>query len=109
MIETFINHKAAVKVMEFIPIIRMLINWKTYIVNSFMTVDNRRISNGPLEGFNSNFKKMMTVANGLYSFSRFRNRLMYCYNKPNCLSPVKARINKRKRGKRGAYKKAGNM
>ena len=86
----------------------MLINWKEYIINSFNIVDGRRISNGPIEGFNSNFKKMMSVANGLYSFQRFRNRLMYCYNKPNCLSPVREVIKKRPRGKRGPYKKPGN-
>ena len=108
MIDTFINNQEIIKVEEFIPIIKMLINWKPYIINSFNVVDGRRISNGPIEGFNSNFKKMMTVANGLYSFLRFRNRLMYCYNKPNCISPVKNRIEKKARGKRGPYKKAGN-
>jgi transposase len=109
MIDSFINYKNATDVKELISIIQMLINWKEYIVNSFMVIDSRRLSNGPIEGFNSNFKKMMTVANGLYSFSRFRNRLMYCYNKPNCLSPTKERIKKRPRGKRGAYKKAGKL
>ena len=108
MIDYFINYKDIIRVNEFIAIIQMLINWKEYIVNSFNIVDGRRISNGPIEGFNSNFKKMMNVANGLYSFQRFRNRLMYCYNKPNCLSPVKEKIKKRPRGKRGAYKKPGN-
>ena len=101
MIDSFINHKDIIKVKEFIPIIQMLINWKEYIINSFNIVDGRRISNGPIEGFNSNFKKMMNVANGLYNFARFRNRLMYCYNKPNCFSPVKEVIKKRLRGKRG--------
>lgn len=108
MINGFINNQEIIKVEEFITIIKMLINWKPYIINSFNIVDGRRISNGPIEGFNSNFKKMMTVANGLYSFLRFRNRLMYCYNKPNCISPVKNRIEKKARGKRGSYKKAGN-
>jgi len=108
MIDYFINYKDIIRVNEFIAIIQMLINWKEYIINSFNIVDGRRISNGPIEGFNSNFKKMMNVANGLYSFQRFRNRLMYCYNKPNCLSPVKEKIKKRPRGKRGAYKKPGN-
>ena len=108
MIDSFINHKDILKVKEFISIVQMLINWKEYIINSFNIVDGRRISNGPIEGFNSNFKKMMSVANGLYSFQRFRNRLMYCYNKPNCLSPVREVIKKRPRGKRGPYKKPGN-
>ena len=107
MLDGFINFKDAISVQELVPIIQMLINWKEYIINSFNIVDGRRISNGPIEGFNSNFKKMMNVANGLYSFPRFRNRLMYCYNKPNCLSPAKERIKKRPRGKRGPYKKAG--
>ena len=109
MIDGFINNKEIIKIDEFIPIIKMLINWKPYIINSFMIVDERRLSNGPIEGFNSNFKKMMTVGNGLYSFLRFRNRLMYCYNKPNCISPVKNKIQKKLRGKRGPYKKAGNQ
>ena len=108
MIDSFINHKDILKVKEFISIVQMLINWKEYIINSFNIVDGRRISNGPIEGFNSSFKKMMSVANGLYSFQRFRNRLMYCYNKPNCLSPVREVIKKRPRGKRGPYKKPGN-
>ena len=108
MIDGFINNEEIIDVEEFIPIIKMLTNWKEYIVNSFNIVDGRRISNGPIEGFNSNFKKMMTVGNGLYSFARFRNRLIYCYNKPNCFTPVKKKIEKRPRGKRGTYKKAGN-
>lgn len=109
MIDGFINNREIIEIDEFIPIIKMLINWKPYIINSFMIVDERRLSNGPIEGFNSNFKKMMTVGNGLYSFLRFRNRLMYCYNKPNCISPVKNKIQKKLRGKRGPYKKAGNQ
>lgn len=105
MIDSFINNKEILKVQEFIPILSMLSNWKEWIINSFIIVEERRLSNGPIEGFNSNFKKMMTVANGLYSFARFRNRLMYCYNKPNTIAPVKERITRRPRRKRGPYKK----
>ena len=109
MLDSMINNKEIIKVREFIPIIKMLNNWKDWIINSFIVVGGKRLSNGPIEGFNSNFKKMMTVSNGLYNFSRFRNRLMYCYNKPNVLSPVKTKITKRPRGKRGPYKKPGNQ
>lgn len=108
MIDSFINDKEIIVVEEFRTVITMLINWRTWIINSFNIVENRRLSNGPIEGFNSNFKKMMTVSNGLYSFQRFRNRLMFCYNKPNCFAPVKVRIPKRPRGKRGPYKKPKN-
>ena len=104
-IQEFIDDKNAIKVSELRPVLQMLQTWKEWIVNSFIVVEGRRLSNGPIEGFNSNFKKMMTVANGLYSFLRFRNRLIYCYNKPNILSPVKEKIPKRSRGKRGKYKK----
>lgn len=107
MIDSFINDTKIIKIGEFLPVIQMLINWKEWIINSFNVVNDRRISNGPIEGFNSNFKKMMTVSNGLYSHQRFRNRLMYCYNRPNCLVPVKTRIIKKTRGARGPYKKPG--
>ena len=105
MVESFINYPNILDVDEFIPVVKMLSNWKEWIINSFNIVEGRRVSNGPIEGFNSNFKKMMTVSNGLYSFHRFRNRLMYSYNKLNCITPVKKRIIKRSRGQRGAYKK----
>lgn len=32
---------------------------------------------------------------------------MHCCNKPNCLAPIKEKIKKRPRGKRGAYKNPG--
>ena len=108
-LDDVINDKEIIKIDEFIPVLEMLANWKKWIINSFIKVDDRRLSNGPIEGFNSNFKKMMTVSNGLYSFQRFRNRLMFCYNKPNTLIPVKERIIKRPRKKRGPYKKPGNQ
>jgi len=100
-----INDKLILEVLEFPPIISMLSNWKTWILNSFITVEDRRLSNGPIEGFNSNFKKLLTVANGLESFSRFRNRLMYIFNDVQCISPAKERINLIKRKTRGKYKK----
>lgn len=104
-IEDFINDSSIINIPEMLPVIQMLANWKEWILNSFIIVDGRRLSNGPIEGFNSNFKKLLCVENGAYSFLRFRNRLIYCYNKPNCLTPVSKIIVKRRRGKRGKYKK----
>ena len=104
-IDKYINYKNITNVEEFVPVIKMLQNWKEWIANSFMIVEERRLSNGPIEGFNSNFKKLMTVSNGLFSFNRFRNRLIYCYNKLNCLKPVPKKIDKKKRKKRGKYNK----
>lgn len=104
-IEDFINDESIANIPEMIPVIQMLTNWKEWILNSFIVVDGRRLSNGPIEGFNSNFKKLLCVENGAFSFLRFRNRLIYCYNKPNCYTPLSEIIPKRSRGKRGKYKK----
>lgn len=104
-LERFINNAEIINVKEFVPIIAMLQNWKEWIINSFIVVNGRRLSNGPIEGFNSSFKKLMTIANGLFTFERFRNRLIYCYNKPVVISPAKEKIVKPGRKKRGKYKK----
>ena len=94
------------RIEQFRPIVRMFQNWQEYIINSFLIVDGRRLSNGPIEGCNSQIKKLMRISNGLEHPIRFRNRLMHCYNKEAVLSPVKNRIEKIKRKKRGKYKKA---
>ncbi len=59
----------------------LLINWKPYIKNSFIKVDGRRLSNGPMEGMNSRIKTIMKTANGYKNFRRFRNRVAYSINK----------------------------
>ena len=41
----------------------------------------------------------------LCTFTRFRNRLLYCYNKIECLVPVKVKIVKPRRKKRRKYNK----
>lgn len=105
MLDYFINDESILNVNEFVSVVSMLQTWKTWIINSFIYVDGRRLSNGPIEGFNSNFKKVMHVANGLFTFMRLRNRLMYCYNKLECFTPVKIKIAKPGRKKRGQYKK----
>lgn len=90
----------------FSHIIEMLNNWEEYILNSFTIVDGRRLSNGPIEGCNSQIKKLMRISNGLENPARFRNRLMHCYNNEAVLSPTKERIVKIKRKPRGKYRKS---
>lgn len=104
-IDIFINDKEIIKIKEFVDVVEMLSNWKPYIINSFINVDGRRLSNGPIEGFNSNFKKLINSSNNLYSHRRFRNRLMYTYNDIQNYTYVKEVVDKPKRGKRGPYKK----
>lgn len=103
--EKFENDSRMLEIPEFVPIIKMLQNWKEQIINSFMTVDGRRISNGPIEGCNSQIKKLMKISNGLLNPLRFRNRLIHCYNKDISLSPAKEKIAKIVTKKRGKYKK----
>lgn len=93
-------------VKEMIDVISMLQNWKEYIINSFIIVNGTRLSNGPMEGANSQFKKLINVSNGYGNFYRFRNRIIFCYNKELLLSPVSEKIIKIKRKPRGKYKKS---
>lgn len=56
-------------------------NWKKEILNSFVWVRNRRISNGPIEGKNYYIKKIIYNGNGMQNFERTRNRILYSQNK----------------------------
>lgn len=56
-------------------------NWHDEIMNSFMWIDGRRISNGCIEGRNNYAKKILSNANGMSNFQRARNRIMYSQNK----------------------------
>ena len=57
------------------------IKWKINIKNSFIRINGKRLSNGPMEGINSRIKTMMKSANGFRNFNRFRNRVIYSINK----------------------------
>lgn len=57
-----------------------LSEWKKYILNSFVWINGRRISNGPIEGKNTYIKKMISNANGFRNFQRARNRFLYSQN-----------------------------
>lgn len=58
-----------------------LSNWKEEIINSFHTYEGRRISNGPIEGRNKYICIILTLAMGYKNFKRFRNRVLYVFNK----------------------------
>lgn len=91
---------------EFIPFFNTLSSWEEYIINSFITVEGKRLSNGPMEGTNSQIKKLIRVGNGYSNHRRLRNRIMLCYNKEFHLSPAKTKIAKIPRKPRGPYKKS---
>jgi len=58
----------------------LLNRWKYYIVNSFIRVNGKRMSNGPMESLNSRLKRIYEDANGFTNFDRFRNRAMFALN-----------------------------
>lgn len=87
-------------------IYKMLNHWKEEIINSFIIVDGRRLSNGIMESRNSIVKLIKKTGNGYVNFARFRNHCMYCMNKDAmpCLSDAQLPIRMNGR-KRGTYKK----
>ena len=92
---------------EMATFMETLTNWRHFIVNSFaFELGGRRISNGPVEGFNSQYKKLMRVSNGLRNFQRFRARLMLCSRKEIVFTAPRNGLRRRAVGrKRGSYKK----
>lgn len=81
-------------------------HWKRYILNSFVWINGRRISNGPIEGKNTYLKKILSNANGLTNFERARNRFIYSQNMYERYSLAKAKtsIKMRKRKRKGGEK-----
>ena len=60
---------------------KLLKRWKTEIINSFIKVDGKRLSNGAIEGVNSRIKTIIKNANGFINFSRLRNKIIFSINK----------------------------
>ena len=77
LIHQFRNHKLA----GLRSFGKTLINWRDEIKNSFLIYDNRRISNGPIESVNNKIKTVIKTSNGIQSFNRLRNKVMYSINK----------------------------
>ena len=84
---------------------KTLKNWKKEILNSFIWVNGRRLSNGPIEGKNAYIKKIISNANGLNNFERARNKFMYSQNLYEKYSITEHKHSiKRKGSPRGPYK-----
>lgn len=77
LIYAFRNHK----LVELRTFGKTLEKWWTEIKNSFLVINKRRISNGPIESTNSKIKTIIKIANGIRKFTRFRNRVMFAINK----------------------------
>lgn len=94
------------QVEESIKVAETLNNWKEEILNSFIWINNSRISNGPVESKNNYIKKILSNANGMVNFKRARNRILYSQNKYETYSTKEHKDKiKRPSNPRGTYKK----
>lgn len=64
---------------EFIGIMK---NWKEEIINSFIRSDitGERLSNAKSEAMNELIKTHIRISKGLGNFTRFRKRMLFCFN-----------------------------
>lgn len=74
---------AASRLKPFVEMARTLEHWKPEIINSFIRVNGRRISNGPMEGMNSKLEKLIINGNGIPKIETLRNRALLKYGKNN--------------------------
>ena len=65
---------------ELVKVGKTLSSWRKEIINSFVWIDDRRISNGMIEGKNNYIKKILSNANGMVNFERSRNKMIYSQN-----------------------------
>lgn len=106
-LEEIIKDYTNSNIMLFNQIALTLKNWRKEIINSFGEYDGRRINNGPIEGRNKYIKILLNLANGYRNFKRFRNRVLYVFNKfdkPSD-SPKETKLIKLPGIIRGNYKK----
>lgn len=92
---------------QFKDVLSALKNWRVEILNSFIKINNRRISNGPIESINGRIKILLKTSLKYKNFERLRNRIMYCINK-NSLPTMtnKKKTNKVVGKERGKYNKS---
>jgi transposase len=77
LIQLFRNHELE----PFRMFGKTLLNWKTEIKCSFVRINGKRLSNGPIEGVNSQVKTIIKSSSGIRDFFRLRNKIMYSINK----------------------------
>ena len=104
--EDIIHHMVISEIPEMSKCATTLKNWRKPILDSFVWVNGRRLSNGPIEGKNNYIKKILSNANGMVNFERARNRIIYSQNKYETFSGTVHEKTIKKIGKpRGVYKK----
>ena len=83
----YINSFKSSTLPEFNKLASLFENWKQPIINSFIRdYNNKRYSNGVIEGMNSRIKTIKKVSYGYSNFFHFRNRIMYIVNDKTYIS-----------------------
>lgn len=74
-----------------------LSNWKIEIINSFIYIDDWRLSNAKIENINGQIKKLMAISYGFTNFERTRTRIIYAINKDYPFSVTKKYTSKQRK------------
>lgn len=65
---------------EFVECGKTWNHYKEYIINSFIIHNGKRLSNGPIEGFNKRVKELKSVMSGYRNKERFYKRIVLIHN-----------------------------
>lgn len=85
---------------------RLIHHWKTEIKNSFIRIENWRISNANIERKNEDIGEIFFISRGLTNFFRGRSKVMYSLNNDEPLLATPKKVSNKRKGKpRGGYKK----
>ena len=81
-LDDLIYEFAKANIKEYEEFINLMINWKEEIINSFIKSDitGHRLSNAKAESMNDEIETNINISNGLSNFTRFRKRMLYCFN-----------------------------
>ena len=80
-LEELIDQFLSSKISYFFEVGKTLLNWKEEIINSFIIINDRRLSNGLIEGLNSIINQININGKGYSNFYRFKLRIIYVINK----------------------------
>ena len=76
-----------------------LSNWQIEILNSFIYIDEWRLSNAKIENINGQIKNLMAISYGFTNFERTRTRIIYTINKDYPFSIIKRYDSKQRKKK----------
>ena len=81
-LDELISAFAASGIREYEEFILIMITWREEIINSFILSEEtgQRLSNAKSEAMNKQIEMNIVISNGLSNFTRFRKRMIYCYN-----------------------------